>query len=85
MGHDEAVRALTLGGAAVLGIDDRYGSLEPGKSATMILTDDDVLEVRMQVVRAWLDGREVDLESRHTELWKKWRARPAGSAAVASE
>jgi imidazolonepropionase-like amidohydrolase len=83
MGHDEAVRALTLGGAAVLGIDDRYGSLDPGKSATMILTDDDVLETRMLVVRAWIDGREIDLESRHTELWRKWQARPAAVAAEA--
>lgn len=79
MGRDEAVRALTLGGAEVLGIADRYGSLEPGKSATMILTDRDVLETRMQVVRAWIDGQEVDLESRHTRLWKKWRARPSAA------
>jgi hypothetical protein len=31
----------------------------------------------MRVTRAWIDGREIDLESRHTELWKKWSARPA--------
>ncbi|MGH2570288.1 MAG: amidohydrolase family protein, partial [bacterium] len=81
MGHDEAVRALTLGGATVLGIDDRYGSLDAGKSATMILTDDDILETRMQVVRAWIDGREIDLQSRHTELWRKWQTRPAAVTA----
>jgi len=80
LGHDEAVRALTLGGADVLGLADRYGTLEPGKSATMILTDDDVLETRMHVVRAWIDGREIDLESRHTRLWEKWRARPRAAS-----
>jgi imidazolonepropionase-like amidohydrolase len=74
--RDETVRALTLGAAEILGIDDRYGSLEPGKSATMILTDRDVLEIRMSVERAWIDGREIDLESRHTRLWEKWRGRP---------
>jgi imidazolonepropionase-like amidohydrolase len=71
-----AERALTLGACEVLGIDDRYGSLEPGKSATMILVEGPLLETRMHVRRAWIDGNEVDLESRHTRLWKKWSARP---------
>jgi imidazolonepropionase-like amidohydrolase len=77
--REAAERALTLGGAEILGVADRYGSLDAGKSATMILVDGDVLEVRMQVVRAWIDGSEIDLENRHTELWKKWSARPGPS------
>ena len=75
--REAAERALTLDVAQVFGIDDRYGSLEPGKSATVILVDGDLLETRMNVKRAFLDGRELDLSSRHTELWKKWSARPA--------
>jgi imidazolonepropionase-like amidohydrolase len=74
--REAAIRALTLGAAEILGIDDRYGSLEPGKSATVLVTDGDLLEVRMHVERAWLDGRELDLESRHTRLWKEWSRRP---------
>jgi len=77
MSREAGVRGVTLTAAHVLGIADRYGSLEPGKSATMILVDGDLLDVRMQVRRAWIDGREISLESRHTELWKKWSARPA--------
>jgi imidazolonepropionase-like amidohydrolase len=77
MPRDAAERGVTLASAAALGIADRYGSLEPGKSATMILVAGDLLDVRMRVTRAWIDGREIDLESRHTELWKKWSARPA--------
>jgi imidazolonepropionase-like amidohydrolase len=75
--REAAEHALTLGAAEVLGIDDRYGSLEPGKSATVIVIDGDLLETRMNVKRAYLDGNELDLSSRHTELWKKWSARPA--------
>lgn len=71
-----AEHALTLGAAEVLGIHDRYGSLEPGKSATFLIVNGDVLETRMHVERAWLDGRELSLESHHTRLWKKWSARP---------
>lgn len=75
--REAAERALTLGAAQFFGIEDRYGSLEPGKSATVIVIDGDLLETRMNVKRAFLDGKELDLSSRHTELWKKWSARPA--------
>lgn len=74
--REEAERALTLAAAEILGVADRYGSLSPGKSATFLIVDGDLLEVRMHVDRAWIDGREISLDSRHTELWKKWSARP---------
>jgi imidazolonepropionase-like amidohydrolase len=74
--RDVTERALTLTAAEVLGIDDRYGSLDVGKSATFILVDGELLETRMHVRRAWLDGREVDLENRHTRLWRRYTERP---------
>ena len=46
------------------------------------LVEGDLLETRMQVKRAWIDGRPVDLESRHTQLWKKWSARPLPETAA---
>lgn len=73
-----AERGLTLAAAETLGLDELYGSLEVSKSATLLLVEGDLLETTMNVKRAWLDGREVDLESRHTTLWKHWRSRPAG-------
>jgi imidazolonepropionase-like amidohydrolase len=76
MPREAAERGITIEPARLLGIDDRYGSLEPGKSATLILVEGDLLETRMNVKRAWLDGRELDLSSHHTELWEKWSARP---------
>lgn len=76
MPRSAAERALTLVPAEILGIADRYGSLETGKSATFLLVEGDLLETSMNVKRAFLDGRELDLSSRHTELWKKWSARP---------
>ena len=36
----------------------------------------DILEIRTNVLREWIDGHEIDLSSKHTRLWKKWRARP---------
>jgi imidazolonepropionase-like amidohydrolase len=71
----EALRAITLYPAQILGVDDRYGSVEVGKSATLIVTDGDPLEVATQVERMWIDGRAVDLSSRHTQLYDKYTER----------
>ena len=71
----EAVKAITLFPAEILGIDHSYGSLEAGKSATLLVTDGDILEVTTHVERAWLDGRPVDLNNRHKRLWKKYQQR----------
>jgi hypothetical protein len=71
-----AERAVTLEAARILGIDDRYGSLEVGKSATLLIVSGDVLDVRGIVRRVWIDGHEIGLENRHTELRDRWSARP---------
>ena len=60
-------------GAEILGVDDRVGSLQPGKDATLIITDGDPLETTTHVVRAYIQGREVDLEDRHKRLWRKYQ------------
>jgi len=73
----EALRAVTLYPAQILGVGDSLGSIEVGKSATFVLTDGDLLEIRTNVLQEWIDGNGVDLESKHTRLWKKWRDRPA--------
>jgi imidazolonepropionase-like amidohydrolase len=73
---DEALRSVTLYPAQILGLGDSLGSIDVGKSATLVLTDGDLLEVRTNVLQEWIDGRPVDLETKHTRLWKKWRDRP---------
>ncbi len=78
----DAVRAITLDAAEILGISDRLGSLEPGKDATLIVTNGDVLEIATRVERAWIAGREVDLDSRHKRLYRKYRARYENDASV---
>ncbi|MCA9295981.1 MAG: amidohydrolase family protein, partial [Phycisphaerales bacterium] len=70
---DDAIRSITIDAARVLGIDDRYGSLEPGKSATLIVTDGDPLEITTHIMQAYIDGRKIDLNSRHTQLYEKYR------------
>jgi imidazolonepropionase-like amidohydrolase len=74
--HEEALRAITRYPAEILGVSDRLGTIEEGRSASLILTDGDPLDIRTQVLRAWVDGRELDLTSRHTRLYERYKSRP---------
>jgi len=70
---EEALRAVTLYPAQILGVADRIGSLEAGKEATLIVTNGDPLETPTQVERAFIQGREVDLNDKQKRLWHKYR------------
>jgi imidazolonepropionase-like amidohydrolase len=56
---ETALRAVTLTPARVLGVEDRLGSLVPGKAATLCVWSGDPLDVRSRVEAAWIDGRQV--------------------------
>ena len=70
---EEAIRSITLYAAEILGVADRLGSLEPGKDATLIVTDGDPLDIRTQVERAFIGGREIDLSNKQTRLYEKYK------------
>ncbi|MGQ9917937.1 MAG: amidohydrolase family protein [Bryobacteraceae bacterium] len=74
--YDEALRSVTLSPAQIWGIDTEYGSIEKGKYADLIVTDGDPLEIRTQVKMMFIKGVPVDLESKHTRLYKRYSARP---------
>jgi imidazolonepropionase-like amidohydrolase len=70
---DEALKAVTLYPAQILGVADRLGSLEIGKAATLIVTNGDPLDFPTQVEAAFIDGRKIDLSNRQTRLRDKYR------------
>lgn len=72
---DEALKAVTLYPAQILGVADRVGSLEVGKDATLIVTTGDPLETFSNVEREYIQGRNVDLTSRHTMLYDKYKTK----------
>jgi len=71
--HDAAIRAITLSPAEILGAGDTLGSIDKGKSATLILTDGDPLEQTSRIHLALIDGRRIELASKQTELNEKYR------------
>lgn len=70
---DEALKAITLSPAQILGLDQRVGSLQPGLDATLIVTTGNPLETTTQVERAFIQGRPVQLNDRHKRLWRKYQ------------
>ena len=72
---DEAVKAVTLYPAQILGVDKQVGSLEVGKDATLVITDGHLLEIATQVEQTYVQGRRVDMSDRHKRLWNKYQQR----------
>ncbi len=66
--HDEALKAITLNPAEIWGVADQLGSLDVGKTANVVVADGDPLDVKSDVKRVFIAGREVPMKSRQTEL-----------------
>ncbi|MCI0406186.1 MAG: amidohydrolase family protein [candidate division Zixibacteria bacterium] len=72
---DAALKAITLFPAEIFGVADRIGSLEVGKDATLIVTTGDPLEITSNVEMEFIQGKKIDLTSRHTQLFEKYKAK----------
>lgn len=70
---EEALKAVTLYPAQLLGVSDQLGTLEAGKAATLIVTNGDPLDLPTQVEAAYIDGRRIDLTNRQTRLRDKYK------------
>ena len=71
----EALKAVTLYPAQIYGVADRFGSIEPGKVANLVVTDGDILEARTNTKYLFIDGRPVPLGSKHVELYETFKDR----------
>jgi imidazolonepropionase-like amidohydrolase len=70
---EQAVQAITLNTAKILGIDDRTGSLEAGKDANIVISAGDILDMRTSIVEhAFIQGREVSLDNKQTQLYHRY-------------
>jgi imidazolonepropionase-like amidohydrolase len=73
---DQALRAITLSPAEVFGVADRYGSLEAGKVANVVVWSGDPFEFATAVEHVFIRGKEVPLKSRQTELLERYKKLP---------
>ncbi|HET9056699.1 MAG TPA: amidohydrolase family protein [Chitinophagaceae bacterium] len=71
---EEALSAITMNTAKILGIADRTGSIEAGKDANIIISNGDILDMRTSVVTAaFIQGRQIELSSKHTQLFERYK------------
>jgi imidazolonepropionase-like amidohydrolase len=76
LSEEEALKAITLYPAQILGIDDQLGSIDKGKIANLVVTSGNLLEIPTEVKYVFIQGRPVNLENRQTRLYQKYLNRP---------
>ncbi len=70
---EKALQLITGNSAKILGIDSNVGTLEVGKDATLFISIGDALDMRTnQLLKAFIQGRDISLESHQTKLWKRY-------------
>jgi len=74
LSKEQALSAVTLNTARILGIDKTTGSLETGKDANITISTGDLLDMRSSVVtQAFIQGREVNLDNKHKQLYERYK------------
>ncbi|HKR02064.1 MAG TPA: amidohydrolase family protein [Pyrinomonadaceae bacterium] len=76
LSREDALRAMTINAAEILGVGDRLGTIEVGKIANLTVTRGDLFDRSARITHVFIDGRPVDL--------KPAPPSPAGAVAGAS-
>jgi imidazolonepropionase-like amidohydrolase len=73
LSREQALQAITLNSARILGIDDRTGSVESGKDANLVISSGDILDMRTsQITHALIQGREINLDNKQKQLFERY-------------
>ncbi len=74
LSKEEALTAITLSAAKILGIDDKTGSLEVGKDANIIITEGDILDMKSSTItHAFIQGRNISLDNKQKQLFERFK------------
>jgi imidazolonepropionase-like amidohydrolase len=70
---EEALMAITLSPARILGMDTVCGTLEDGKDATLFISNGDALDMTGNKVElAFIQGRMINLDNYQKELYRRY-------------
>lgn len=76
LSKEDALRAITLDAAKILGVDDRTGSIEEGKDANIVVSEGDILDMRSSIIdAAFIQGRKVSLDNKQTQLYHRYETK----------
>lgn len=73
---EQALSMITLNNAKILGIDKTTGTLEVGKDANLFISKGDALDmITIDVQKAFIQGRDINLDNLHKQLYRKFAAK----------
>lgn len=72
---DEALKAVTLYPAQILGAADKFGTIEAGKHANVVIANGDILQATTQVLSVFIEGRPYEPTNKQTRLFEKYEKR----------
>ena len=78
MKQEDALKAVTLNAAEILGVSEQMGSLEKGKIANIMVTDGDPFETKTNVHHVFIGGWKIAMDSRHIRLYNEFLERSPG-------
>lgn len=78
LGREEALRSITIVPAEIFGVSDKLGSVEVGKAANLVVSDGDPLETKTNIIHVFIDGWQIPMVSRHTQLYDEFLKREPG-------
>ncbi len=74
LGKEEALSAITLNAAKILGIADKTGSIEAGKDANVVVSEGDLLDIKSnKIINAFIQGRQLELNDKHKQLYERYK------------
>jgi len=79
LAYDDGLKAVTLYPAQILGLDGELGTVETGKTANLIVTNGDPLELTTEVRYLFIKGRLTSTDNKHKDLYEKYLNRPAAT------
>lgn len=78
MGREEALKAITINAAEIMGLEDQLGSIEVGKKANLFVATGDPFETSTQIIEVFIDGYQIPMTSRQIELYNEFLDRVPG-------
>lgn len=76
LSKEQALQSITLSAAKIIGVENKLGTLEEGKLASLIISDGDILDMKTNnIILAYISGKPVTLYNQQTELYNKYKTK----------
>jgi imidazolonepropionase-like amidohydrolase len=73
LSKEDAIAAITLNAAKIMGVADKTGSIEVGKDANIIVSSGDILDMsKSNVTDAFISGRKINLDDKQKQLNERY-------------